>query len=160
MSAPTWVPSKHGRLEYRFCVTIGSCRMAKRVPALTWMQEGRVGMWTSLHHIWAGTPMVSCAIRNRLEWCTVIGRTVHIIVGIVMRITACKRRRVSTVMGKKPVKALCRQKQNWHTNVKQTSNYPHNNKQAWNKTLARKYDLKQLLSAGFIPEDLNTKITN
>jgi hypothetical protein len=69
--------------------------MAKSIPAWARMQEGWVRMWGSLPQIWAGGPVVGCAVRNCLKGRGVIGGTVGIAVGIVMRIATCKRRKLS-----------------------------------------------------------------
>jgi len=69
--------------------------MAKSIPAWPRMQKGWVRMRGSRPHIWAGGPVVGCAVRNGLKGRRVVGRTVGIAVGIVMRITTCKRRKLS-----------------------------------------------------------------
>ena len=77
----------------------------------------------SLPHIWAGGPVVGCAVRNGLKGRRIVGRTVGIVVGIVMRITTCERRKLSITnrdnnnLYRGKLNALCRPKPRNHANI-------------------------------------------
>lgn len=67
--------------------------------------------------------MVGYAVRNGLKGRRIVGRTVGIAVGIVMRITTCKRRKLSIInrgnnnLHRGKVKALCRPKPRNHADI-------------------------------------------
>jgi hypothetical protein len=67
--------------------------------------------------------VVGCAVRNGLKGRRVVGRTVGIAVGIVMRITTCKRRKLSiTKRGNNnphrgKLNAVCRPKPRNHADI-------------------------------------------
>ena len=67
--------------------------------------------------------MVGCAVRNGLKGRRVVGRTVGIAVGIVMRITTCKRRKLSITnrgnnnLHRGKLNALCRPKPRNHADI-------------------------------------------